>query len=87
MLLIKEIHKPTIFLVSFFCLLEGVGIFMEDEKTKTKKTYISVLALTMMNVSIVAGLANDVQQSFYGLASVTYFAIQSELFVSSSQLL
>lgn len=87
MLLIKEIHKPTIFLVSFFCLLEGVGIFMEDEKTKTKKTYISVLALTMMNVSIVTGLANDVQQSFYGLASVTYFAIQSELFVSSSQLL
>lgn len=48
---------------------------MEDEKTKTKKTYISVLALTMMNVSMVAGLANDVQQSFYGLASVTYFAI------------
>lgn len=48
---------------------------MEDEKTKTKKTYISVLALTMMNVSMVAGLANDVQQSFYGLASVTCFAI------------
>ena len=48
---------------------------MEDEKTKTKKTYISVLALTMVNVSMVAGLANDVQQSFYGLASVTYFAI------------
>lgn len=48
---------------------------MEDEKTKTKKTYISVLALTRMNVSMVAGLANDVQQSFYGLASVTYFAI------------
>lgn len=48
---------------------------MEDEKTKTKKTYISVLALTIMNVSMVAGLANDVQQSFYGLASVTYFAI------------
>lgn len=24
---------------------------------------------------MVAGLANDVQQSFYGLASVTYFAI------------
>ena len=48
---------------------------MEDEKTKTKKTYISVLALTMMNVSMVASLANDVQQSFYGLASVTYFAI------------
>lgn len=28
-----------------------------------------------MNVSIVAGIVNDVQQSFYGLASVTYFAI------------
>lgn len=80
MLLTKEIHKPTIFLVSFFCLLEEVGIFMEDEKTETKKTYISVLALTMMNVSIVAGLANDVQQPFYGLASVTYFAIGAIFF-------
>ena len=48
---------------------------MEDNKTQQKKTYISVLALTMMNVSIVAGIINDVQQSFYGLASVTYFAI------------
>lgn len=48
---------------------------MANEKSQTKKTYISVLALTMMNVSMVAGLANDVQQSFYGLASVTYFAI------------
>ena len=48
---------------------------MGEEKTNGEKTYISVLALTMMNVSIVAGLANDVQQSFYGLASVTYFAI------------
>lgn len=50
---------------------------MANSKTKTpnKKVYISVLALTMMNVSMVAGLANDVQQSFYGLASVTYFAI------------
>ena len=33
-----------------------------------------------MNVSMVAGLANDVQQSFYGLASVTYFAIGAILF-------
>ena len=48
---------------------------MAEEKSQTKKAYISVLALTMMNVSMVAGLANDVQQSFYGLASVTYFAI------------
>ncbi|QNQ82649.1 amino acid permease [Lactobacillus sp. PV037] len=48
---------------------------MVESKTKQKKVYISVLALTMMNVSMVAGLANDVQQSFYGLASITYFAI------------
>lgn len=48
---------------------------MVESKTNQKKLYISVLALTMMNVSMVAGLANDVQQSFYGLASVTYFAI------------
>ncbi|TSO26703.1 APC family permease [Lactobacillus sp. LL6] len=48
---------------------------MVNEKSQEKKAYISVLALTMMNVSMVAGLANDVQQSFYGLASVTYFAI------------
>lgn len=48
---------------------------MANSKTPSKKVYISVLALTMMNVSMVAGLANDVQQSFYGLASVTYFAI------------
>ena len=45
------------------------------DKSKSKQVYISVLALTMMNVSMVAGLANDVQQSFYGLASITYFAI------------
>lgn len=59
---------------------------MEDEKTKTKKTYISVLALTMMNVSMVAGLANDVQQSFYGLASVTYFAIGAICFFTPTAL-
>lgn len=48
---------------------------MVNSKAQTKRVYISVMALTMMNVSMVAGLANDVQQSFYGLASVTYFAI------------
>ncbi|MGQ5708944.1 APC family permease [Lactobacillus sp. PSON] len=48
---------------------------MADRKSRKKQAYISVVALTMMNVSMVAGLANDVQQSFYGLASVTYFAI------------
>lgn len=53
---------------------------MVNNKTQQKKVYISVLALTMMNVSMVAGLANDVQQSFYGLASVTYFALGAILF-------
>lgn len=52
---------------------------MEDAKEKDKKSvkqiYISILALTLMNVTIIAGIGNDVQQAFYGLASVTYFAI------------
>ncbi|NEG70416.1 APC family permease [Bifidobacterium choloepi] len=41
---------------------------------------LSTMALAMMNVTIIAGLANDVQQSFYGLASVTYFVIGGLLF-------
>lgn len=52
---------------------------MEDAKDKEKKSvkkiYISILALTLMNVTIIAGIGNDVQQAFYGLSSVTYFAI------------
>ncbi len=52
---------------------------MEDAKKKEKKSvkqiYISILALTLMNVSIIAGIGNDVQQAFYGLSAVTYFAI------------
>lgn len=52
---------------------------MEDAKEKEKKSvkqiYISILALTLMNVSIIAGIGNDVQQAFYGLSAVTYFAI------------
>ena len=47
----------------------------KEDSNQNNNIYISVLALTMMNVSMVAGLGNDVQQSFYGLASVTYFAI------------
>ena len=45
-----------------------------------KKTYISLLALTMMNVTMIAGIANDVQQAFYGLSSVTFFAIGALVF-------
>ena len=47
----------------------------DKEKKSIKKIYISVLALTLMNVTIIAGISNDVQQAFYGLSSVTYFAI------------
>lgn len=47
----------------------------EKEKAQTKRIYISILALTLMNVTIIAGIGNDVQQAFYGLSSVTYFAI------------
>ncbi len=45
-----------------------------------KKTYISLLALTMMNVTMIAGIGNDVQQAFYGLSSVTFFAIGAIVF-------
>ncbi|WP_081895659.1 APC family permease [Bifidobacterium cuniculi] len=41
---------------------------------------LTTLALVMMNVTVLAGLANDVQQSFYGLTSVTYFLIGGLLF-------
>ena len=47
----------------------------EKEKNSVKKIYISILSLTLMNVTIIAGIGNDVQQAFYGLSSVTYFAI------------
>lgn len=62
-----------------------------SEKTKSKPGAIvkgakggtgnlSTVALIMMNVTIIAGLANDVQQSFYGLSSVTFFLIGGLLF-------
>lgn len=56
---------------------------MKEAKKKMqaqKKTYISILGLTMMNISILAGLANDVQQAFYGLSAVTFFAIGAIFF-------
>ena len=46
----------------------------------TERKYMSMVALALMNVSIIAGLANDIQQSFYGLSSVTYFALGAILF-------
>ncbi|MDE5640825.1 MAG: APC family permease, partial [Bifidobacterium castoris] len=41
---------------------------------------LTTLALIMMNVTVIAGLANDVQQSFYGLSSVTLFLLGGLLF-------
>ena len=38
-------------------------------------TYISLMALVMMNVTIIGSVANDVQQAYYGLSSVTLFII------------
>lgn len=52
----------------------------KDQTKKPQKYYMSTLALTMLNVVMIAGLANDPQQTFYGLSSVTYFAIGFILF-------
>lgn len=50
------------------------------KKTKSNSGYITLLALVMMNVTIVAGIGNDVQQAFYGLSSVTLFTIGALIF-------
>ena len=52
----------------------------KNQTKKPQKYYMSTLALTMLNVVMIAGLANDPQQAFYGLSSVTYFAIGFILF-------
>ncbi|MBR4414567.1 MAG: amino acid permease [Aeriscardovia sp.] len=49
-------------------------------ETNNKKQYMSMFALAMMNVSMIAGLANDPQQAFYGLSSITFFFIGSIFF-------
>lgn len=41
---------------------------------------LSTIALTMMTVTTLAGIANDVQLSFYGLSAVTYLLIGGLLF-------
>ena len=57
------------------------GATSAPAKTAKKGTgYLSTMALVMMNVAVLAGLANDVQQSFYGLSSVTFFAIAGLVF-------
>lgn len=54
----------------------------KSQTKKPPKYYMSTLALTMLNVVMIAGLANNPnpQQAFYGLSSVTYFAIGFILF-------
>ena len=57
-----------------------------DAVTKTPVTsakstgYISLMALVMMNVTIIGSVANDVQQAYYGLSSVTLFIIGAIVF-------
>ena len=47
---------------------------------KSTGTYISLMALVMMNVTIIGSVANDVQQAYYGLSSVTLFIIGALVF-------
>lgn len=42
--------------------------------------YISLMALVMMNVTIIGSVANDVQQAYYGLSSITLFIIGAIVF-------
>jgi len=60
--------------------LPSLASYSHRDHTAIKKEYISISALAMMNVSMIAGLANDPQQAFYGLSSVTYFAIGAIFF-------
>ena len=42
--------------------------------------YITLMALVMMNVTIIGSVANDVQQAYYGLSSITLFIIGAIVF-------
>lgn len=43
-------------------------------------SYITLMALVMMNVTIIGSVANDVQQAYYGLSSITLFIIGAIVF-------
>ncbi|RSX55583.1 amino acid transporter [Bifidobacterium dolichotidis] len=59
----------------------AVAAVKADKRTPEVSTSnLSTLALTMMTVTTLAGIANDVQMSFYGLSAVTYFLIGGLLF-------
>ena len=51
-----------------------------DPKPDRSGQYISLMALVMMNVTIIGSVANDVQQAYYGLSSVTLFIIGAIVF-------
>lgn len=51
-----------------------------DKSVAQGSGQLSTIALTMMTVTTLAGIANDVQMSFYGLSAVTYFLIGGLLF-------
>lgn len=57
-----------------------IGALGKKKESAGNSGYITTLALVMMNVTIVAGIGNDVQQSFYGLSSVTLFIIGAIVF-------
>ena len=46
----------------------------------TKSATMSMMALAMMNIAMLAGVGNDVQMAFYGLSSVTYYILGAILF-------
>ena len=52
----------------------------EDPKPDKSGQYISLMALVMMNVTIIGSVANDVQMAYYGLSSVTLFIIGAIVF-------
>ena len=45
-----------------------------------KKRYVSILAMTFMNISMMVGIGNDVQMAFYGLSSVFFYVAGAILF-------
>ena len=47
---------------------------------KNSGNYITLMALVMMNVTIIGSVGNDVQEAFYGLSSVTLFVIGAIVF-------
>lgn len=47
---------------------------------KNTGNYITLMALVMMNITIIGSVANDVQQAYYGLSSVTLFIIGALVF-------